>query len=108
MDEIFKPVKGFFGYEISNLGRLKSYRRKKTRMHTPRKTNSGMAYQLMHKGKCVQVKASHLVAWHFLPNPYMSRTVKHKNGDKNDCRAENLEFFVTYFEKVIIKARLKT
>ena len=46
MEEIFKPIPNFDGYEISNYGRVISYKNKKPREMTINKYSNG--YALFH------------------------------------------------------------
>jgi len=66
----------------------------------PSGTADGSGYlwvSLGGKGKMKQWLVHRLIAITFIENPENKKFVNHKNGDKSDCRACNLEW-VTYEE----------
>ena len=91
-------------YAVSDRGRVKRLAREtKTRSGNikilPEKimtTNPGadgyVHIQLKHNGKRVVTKACRLVAEAFIPNPDGFVAVNHLNGDRSDCRVENLSW----------------
>ena len=92
-NELWKAVPGFEGeYEVSNQGRLKSYKSgKETILKT---TPDPRGYRpVLLSGKTKKRYWLHrLVAEVWIPNPKNRVEVNHKNGDKKDCRVENLEW----------------
>ena len=84
--EIWKEVQGFDGYEISNLGRVKS-----------NKTNKILKLQNMNGYKSVWMnyktpKVHRLVAMMFIPNPDNLLVVEHLDDDKTNNKVENLKW----------------
>lgn len=90
--EIYKDIKGFENYRISNLGRIYSKKRN-TCLKVKRLVGRGY-YQirLSKNGKYYYKNLHRLIAETFLPNPNNLRTVNHKNGNKLDNRLDNLEW----------------
>ena len=110
--ENWKPIPCYEGlYEVSNLGRIRSmdrfiYQRSKWGMMmkrpvkgrilngcTPSKHKRYLKVYLASptiKGKSCEIHR--LVALAFVPNPQNKATVNHKNGNRHDNRAENLEW----------------
>lgn len=87
MDEVWLPAPGHPGYEVSNFGRVRSPRK----VLTPYITGNGTGYptvKINHKN----VKVHRLVAFAFLIADIQRQHVNHKNGQKHDNRAENLEW----------------
>lgn len=88
MQEIWKDVKGFEGYQVSNLGRVKSlnFRRQKgyEKILTPREDNNGyFRVELSNnvvKGKNYAIHR--LVALAFISNPENKPQVNHINRYK--------------------------
>lgn len=90
--EIWKPIKDFESkYEISNLGRL----RNKFNNHIYKFTNkngdyfSAILYDDLHKKS---VRIHRLVAETFIENPNNYPVVNHKDMNKQNNRADNLEW----------------
>ena len=103
--EKWKPIKGYEGiYEISNKGRVKSLHRK-VRMSeysymvfeehflTGKRTKSGyIQVSLSKEGKVRQFLLHRLVAEAFIPNPHNLEAVNHKDENKQNNNADNLEW----------------
>ena len=91
--EIWKAVEGFPNYEVSNKGRTRSVKYSKPFVHKERLNVDGyVKATFMKGGKSYETTVHRLVAKHFIENPDNLETVNHKNGVKNDNRAENLEW----------------
>lgn len=97
MEEIWKAIDGFDNkYEVSNLGRVKSYARNKVNgvILKPFPTRKGYLLVALrnkgHKPKCCQVHR--LVATAFIDNPLGLPQVNHKDEDKTNNRVDNLEW----------------
>lgn len=99
--EIWKDIVGFEGlYQVSNSGRVRSLERVtygKRRPAMIRKPSinrvTGYCYINLCKDRVSRNYLLHrIVATAFVPNPHGYETVNHKNENKQDNRAENLEW----------------
>ena len=95
--EIWKDIEGYEGlYQISNLGNVKSLNYNKTgkeRILTPQKNNkSYLKVGLCKQAKSKTYKIHRLVAQAFLPNQNNLPQVNHKDEDKQNNAASNLEW----------------
>ncbi len=100
MQEEFKSIENYPGYEISNLGRVKSVSRYvttkcnakrfvKERVLKQRKDKDGY-YIVMLRNNIVKIHRAISIA--FIPNPINKPQINHKNGIKSDNSITNLEW----------------
>lgn len=104
MSEVWLPVKGYKGkYEVSSEGRVRSLdrfvrtgerfqRRIRGRILTPDFTTEYATVDLCSGGVRRGYLVHRLVACAFLDNPLNLPCVNHKDGNKTNNRADNLEF----------------
>lgn len=120
MEEIWKPI-GYEGYEVSNLGRVKSYKYDKIngKIMKPYKNTKGyLQIDLQLDGRKrenrVHLAVHRLVAIAFIPNPDNLPQVNHKDEDKTNNCVDNLEWctndynahYGTHIERVAEKTRM--
>lgn len=120
MEEIWKPI-GYKGYEVSNLGRVKSYKYDKIngKIMKPYKDTKGyLQIDLQLDGRKrenrVHLAVHRLVAMAFIPNPDNLPQVNHKDEDKTNNCVDNLEWctndynahYGTHIERVAEKIRM--
>lgn len=97
--EIWKDIPGYEGrYQASNFGNIRSlnYRNQKGVVHNLRKRSDNRGYQTVHisngEDKAVNKKVHYLVARAFLPNVFGYPCINHKDENKLNCAADNLEW----------------
>ena len=93
--EIWKSVEGYYGYEVSNLGNLRSFH---TGSVKPVKKfiNAKTGYEIVHLSspgmKRITKNVHPLVANAFIENPNNYSSVDHKNENKLDNSVSNLRY----------------
>ena len=90
--EEFRDIKDFENYQVSNLGRIYS---KKRRSCLKVKRLAGRGYyqvRLSKNGRYYYKNLHRLIAETFISNPNNYKTVNHINGNKLDNRLSNLEW----------------
>lgn len=97
MEEIWKEIKGYPNYQVSNMGRVKSLGKSKTwKTERIRKAKIGsngyISIDLWKNGKEKRFSVHRLVAEAFIPNPNNLPQVNHKDENKQNNCAENLEW----------------
>ena len=102
MVETWLPIMGYEGlYEVSDLGRIKACEKPKgtscKKMFPERimvfSNNGNYSIVGLSKNSSRRTRYVHrLVALHFVPNPDNLPEVNHKDGNKLNCRADNLEW----------------
>lgn len=101
-EEVWKTIDGWPNYEVSNLGRVKSYHDhgttsgddilKITNMPTSA-GNDRLRVSLRDKNYRRGVTLKKLVADAFLPPPRGDeKWIRHKDGDSGNCAADNLYY----------------
>lgn len=100
--EVWKDIEGYEGYyQVSNLGRVKSFK-----CNSPKILKNGkctMGYYMVSLNNSSR-RIHRLVAETFIQNPSNKKTVNHKNGVKGDNHVDNLEW-ATQKENVIHSLR---
>ena len=103
MTEIWMDIRGFEGmYQISNLGRVKSLARRinksngsywiRERIRKLGVTRGGYLFAPLSKdGRQIGKRVNRLVAEAFLEDYSQSAEIHHKDGDRTNNRADNLE-----------------
>lgn len=96
--EVWKPVPNYEGfYEVSNMGKVRSVYRYR-RVLKPMISNTGYERVDLFKNKCREQFSVHrLVAMAFIDNPSAKPFVNHKDENKLNNSADNLEW-VTHVE----------
>ncbi len=104
MKTSWKPVKDYEDfYEVSSLGEVLSKQRVIEKRNGSTQTikekllkpilKDGYLRVVLYKDGKLQRKYLHvLVAEHFKKNPYNKKEVNHKDGNKLNCKAGNLEW----------------
>ena len=95
MKEVWNTIEGFEGYEVSSIGRVKSYKSNRSggKILCPIKVRRGyLVVNLMCNGKMSQHLIHRIVAKAFIPNPHNKPQVNHKNFNKEDNTVDNLEW----------------
>ena len=103
--EQWKPIKGFEGYEVSNLGRVRSLDRIRKAAYgrtaqikgiilsvAKNNTNDYLLVRLNSGGRQVHKLVHRLVAEAFVPNPNNLPQVNHKDENPQNNRWDNLEW----------------
>ena len=96
MNEIWKPIECTDGkYEVSNTGKVRSLNylgHGKTQELKPWNNGGYRRVNLHIAGKKTNLLLHRLVAEAFIPNPDNKPEVNHKDGDKRNNAADNLEW----------------
>lgn len=91
MEEIWKTIKGFENYRVSNTGRV--YSLGKNKVMKPWIISSGYyAVYLVDREVSKQMLVHRLVALNFIDNPLNKPQVNHIDGDKLNNNVDNLEW----------------
>lgn len=109
-NENWKTINGFSNYEVSDLGRVRSKPRPKTKGGIMKQYLSSNQFHLEvnlfddnHKHKNMRVHK--LVAGHFLPNYYGKPEIDHRNRNSTDNRVVNLRWCSSSENKLNTKIR---
>lgn len=102
-NEKWKPIDGYNGYEVSSLGRVRSYRKRNSKelYSTPHilafkkcKTHCKeyLSVGLMRDNRRESISVHRLVAMSFIPNPENKPQVHHIDNNEQNNNLENLEW----------------
>jgi hypothetical protein len=88
---IWKEIKGIEGYSVSDSGTVRNDRTS-TILKSYLRRDGYMSIVLLGNGKYINKKIHRLVAKYFVPNPHNYKEVNHKDEDKTNNCASNLEW----------------
>lgn len=89
--EVFRPIKGFEDYLVTDTARVYSLKSRKY-LNLTKATTGYIKVSLYKNGKMYAKTTHKLVAEAFLPNPENKPTVDHINRIRDDNRLENLRW----------------
>ena len=94
MREQWKDIEGYNSkYQVSNKGRIKSFKRKNSLILGHNITNCGYQMVILYKnGKPKNCSIHRLVANAFVKNKSNKKFVNHKDGNKFNNKSNNLEY----------------
>lgn len=95
MKELWKDIAGYEGlYKASNMGRIKSFKRKTTKGGVLKLTMGEyyLMVNLCKNGTPVAYNVHRIIAETWIPNPLNLPQVNHKKGIQTDNRASELEW----------------
>ena len=99
MEEIWKEIKGYPNYMVSNFGRVKSlnynHTSKEKMLKVSMNGNGYLRVLLCNNGKRKHMTVHRIVAETFIPNPDNKPCIDHINTIKDDNRMENLIWCTT-------------
>jgi hypothetical protein len=104
MEEVWKPISDFPGYSVSDEGRVRND--ESGRIMAVRVNQNGVAYVGMTRNFVQLTRGlALLVAEAFIPHRAMLDVPINRDGDRLNCRADNLEwrnhwFAMQYFKQV--------
>src|SRR3954454_21313353 len=92
--EEWRRIDSYPLYQVSDQGRVRRCRKNGYRLLTPQESSTGyFQVSLYNAGKGRRVLVHSLVAAAFLgPRPIDRREINHRNGNKRDNSAANLEY----------------
>lgn len=91
MIEIWRTIEDYPNYQVSNFGRVKSFKRGAARILKQQPTKR-RGVMMIHLGKIKTVTVHKLVAIAFIPNPKNKPQINHIDGNPNNNYANNLEW----------------
>lgn len=94
MTEIYKQIKGFEFYEVSNFGNIRSYKNGrwgKRKVPKDLMMSGGSDYRLVYLDN-KSLLVHRLVAEQFIPNPLNLPQINHIDGNKLNNHVSNLEW----------------
>lgn len=102
--EEWKDIEGYEGkYQVSNKGRVKALNFKRTSKEKIIKEANNKGYKavkLWKFGKRKSYLVHRLVALSFIPNPKKLPQINHKDEDKLNNNADNLEWCTQFYNNI--------
>ena len=91
--EIWRDIAGYDGYQVSNCGRVKSFKSGESKILKPSVVHHGYRRVTLRSAGAIKSFAVHrLVAEEFIPNPDGKSEINHRDGDKSNNHVSNLEW----------------